>query len=194
MATFNDLPLDLQRIIYGKKFKMESKELLVEEMVKYHKMYEEMADPLEIKSDMLCGSCLEVFDDDNFGGCYARWDLGKDIEFCLCVKCVRENETYETDGDFDWYEADLPPNHCHEQDCSVIKYNPFLENQEAIEDLYKAYKLLDNMPFDTQTEIPYEIDISRMDWERVFDLFDHEEGFYLEFYNGDLMKRSTDTP
>ena len=148
MTTFTDLPLDLQRIIYGKKFKMESKELLVEEMVKYYNMYREMADLQVNTTKTLCACCLHLFDGSkDFGGLYGRWDLKKGIdEFCLCSKCDKKYETYEPDDDLEcWDDADLPPNHSHEQDYLVIKYNPFLENQEAIEKTYNAYKILADM-------------------------------------------------
>ena len=142
MATFADLPLDLQRVIYGEKFKMESKELLVEEMVKYYNMYREMADLQANLPQTLCACCLHLLDDDNFGGMYARWDLKKDIdEFDMCFKCNEKYETYEAGDDFDcWTDIELPPNHCHEQNYLVIKYNPFLENQEKIEGVYQAFK------------------------------------------------------
>jgi hypothetical protein len=125
------LPTDVLRIIYGLKYKMESWK---DQMLKYHKMYDEM-NPSS-NDQFCCARCLETKDMRYFQNVYFRPDVSEALYAQFCIKCEGKVEVVDDDP-----ELGLD-NHLLDMDEGYMKYNPFLQNQKAIEDHYKTFKML----------------------------------------------------
>ena len=140
MTTMTDLPLDLQRVIYGLKFHMEHTDALNDVRGNYDRTVDKHRESLGEGEWMMCLGCCHTFlpERERKWCDYRRCKNGEDEMYILCGQCSDEiverepTPEEEDEADEEW--------HVSEDATFAVGFEEFIEKSKRV--VYAEYRMM----------------------------------------------------